>query len=173
MRKRAKPPANSGDTDDDVMGEEPTDDFDDDSSGPQLGGPRGPRGGTGSVSSGRSSGVYEGSGVNTMTNARMAASTPNSGSYNPSRRSFVSGPPITRGASARVSGPKPPNTDPPSLRKSVGPTDEQLRKRTEKYIWLKPEGRSTAEGVEYATAPKPVRRAMEKRWRDERLARVR
>jgi hypothetical protein len=180
VRKRAKPPANSSKTDDDdVMADDSgSDDFDDDDS-PTLGPPRGPRGGAGSKSSGRSSGVYETSGVNTMTNARQASVGSFEGSYSPSKRpSSVSPPAVTRGASSTVTALKPPNTDPPSLRKSArrisaGPTDEQLKKRALRYVELKTIGRSTNEGITYMHAPKRVRKAMEERWVEEAVQRER
>jgi hypothetical protein len=75
------------DTDDDEdMADAGDDDMDDDDSGPSLGPNPAGGGGASLINRGRSSAVYEMSGVNTATNARMASVGATEGSYNPRAR---------------------------------------------------------------------------------------
>jgi hypothetical protein len=116
VRKRAKPPANSDETDDDdVASDDDRDQFDDDG-GPMMGG----RQSDASTKGGRrfDGPDMAGGGGPARLVPRNASTGSFEGSYDPSRRpASVSPPAITRGATTRVTAPKPPNTDPPSLRK--------------------------------------------------------
>ena len=138
------------DGDDPDGADDPDYDMGDDSDGPELGPPRGPGGGAGSQSKGRSSADYELSGVNTSTNSPMADTTSNPGSYDPSRRSPSYAPPaITDDKSRRFVG------------------DENLnrtQKRMRKLQRYNPDATSK-ELVHYATATKAVRKDIIRKFR--------
>jgi hypothetical protein len=128
---------------DDDAADEPDGDMDDDDAGPELGGPRGPRGGAGSKNSGRSKGLYEVSGVNVLTNARMASVGAVEGSYDDrARPSSVSPPAVTDGKTTSRIG-----------------SDPRTMERMAKLQGLHPRATSK-ELIHFATAPKDIRKAI-------------